>query len=97
MKNLLVIIAAAMFLSCAEDELKEKRTYQITYTDGTTELVTTSDEMKFGKGDCVATCGCFSNEKIKRCGVRKLEEVEVVYVEKEEKPEPLEKIENKRN
>jgi len=71
MKNLILILLVAILTSCGSSDKYEYK-YTITYTDATTEIVTTNTKLKFvGKADCVSTTGCGCSNKW--CGVRKVE------------------------
>lgn len=70
MKNLLLALIVIAASSCGMPGKKNSYNYDITYTDGTHEIVTTSDELQFqGNDGCIGTCGC-SGDDFKRCGVR---------------------------
>lgn len=84
MKNLIFILMIVL-ASCAGTP--QDKTYNIIYTDGTKETVTLKDELKFNEsGDCIESCGCFSNEQFKRCGVRKFELVSVASTNTDSAP-----------
>lgn len=75
MKKIILILSAIVIVSCGDMHRKNSYNYEITYTDGTKESVTTRDKIEFdGNNGCIKTCGC-SDGKLKRCGVRKFEEV----------------------
>lgn len=69
MKNLFLILIVTLLVSCSSNT---EYTYEVIYTDGTTEVVKTRDKIKFTENDCVSSCGCGS-EPLKLCGVRKFE------------------------
>lgn len=78
MKQLfLILIAFTLFSACApSSEEQKKQTFEITYTDGTTETVSLYDDLTFEeRGDCIQTCGC-TGEQFKRCGVKMFDLVE---------------------
>ncbi|MEK6829004.1 MAG: hypothetical protein AABY15_02675 [Nanoarchaeota archaeon] len=66
MKKLL-FLSLILLAACSPGK---KQTYDITYTDGTHEIVQVQGDLQFSSnGDCVETCECGGGE-FKRCGVR---------------------------
>ena len=70
MKYLFFILTLTLLVSCSSNT---EYTYEVIFTDGTSEIVKTRDTLKFtGKSDCIASCGCGS-KTVKLCGVRKFD------------------------
>ena len=66
MKKLL-FLSLVLLVACSPGK---KQTYDITYTDGTHEVVQVQGDLKFSSnGDCIESCEC-GGEEFKRCGVR---------------------------
>ena len=89
--------------SCREDYHKDTYNYEIIYTDGSSEFVTTIDKIEFdGNNGCIKTCGC-SEGKLKRCGVRnfkEIDEIEPIIEPKDSvnlKPDSINYIKNIKN
>lgn len=80
--RLLIIFSMIVFMiqACCDSKKFEYK-YDLTYTDGTTETITSDRKIRnIGEADCVGVCDC-SNRK-RWCGVRKYELVSTKEVKK---------------
>ena len=67
-KYSIVLLMAMLIVGCCKITTYEYK-YELTYTDGTTEMITTSRKLKAIGGDCVSECECSDTQRW--CGVRK--------------------------
>ena len=68
-----IVLILGLFLIGCTGGKDMRYTYELTYTDGTTERVVTQNKLdNENETDCVKSCGCGTGEE-KWCGVRKFE------------------------
>jgi len=80
MKRVMLMLTLGLVFALTSCGEKTEYMYNISYTDGTEEVIVTDNELEFsGSADCVETCGC-SGDRIQRCGVKKFDLIETKAV-----------------